>query len=276
MGIISNSPPERSVAAVTTMPFYFRHFYDSMTFSSHYNSINSAVSFVNQVYMYNFPASAISTPDYPIAVDSITSLRHCQADIDTPCNSTQGCGGFTSHHRDIGSIANSLNAWRTRTYGTDNENMGQIVVLWTDYEEGAYCYYHYDEDRDAYVHEECSYLAVVYDHRPVIHIMDIATSNSNHKIAHMGILLAHELVHCIGLDDVYDDDSPNHLSDGTMTCMMDYFVDQRIQNGSIVYPALEFRNRIVANYETAFCDVCAVSIENLLFEWIETYNYYFD
>lgn len=276
LGIDAGYMQIRTNSAVSSMPFVFRHLYDSETFTSMKNYVNSAVSLVNQIYSFNFPATTLSSTDYPISVDNYSGLNDCFTDTEMPCLPSLGCGSYVEHHKDIANISDNLYAWRTRNYGTNNENVGQIVVLWTNYEPGVYCYYHIDGITNSYVHEYPSSLACVFDNRPVIHIMNIATTNSSHYASHMGILLAHELTHCIGHDDQYDsEEGAIHAHDDTMNCIMDYFVDEAVdEDGNIIYPAVEFRNRIVANYNVAFCSTCDASLRNLIDDWISAYSDY--
>ena len=273
LGVALSNYQVRDSLSVTSMPFVFRHFYDSASFSTKTSYINSAVSLVNHICMFNFPALAASTTDYPISVDLYSGLDNCPTGVDRPCLAGLGCGGHAGHHKDIENISDNLFSWRTRNYGAGNENMGHIVVLWTDYDGGIFCHYHEDLENGGYVHDYLYSLGNVSYGRPVIQIMNICTSNSSHYTPHMGILLAHELTHCIGLVDQYEDSlSAVHGPDDTMNCIMDYFVDRTTENGRTIYPAVEFRNRFVANYDLAFCDNCDAQLTNLLQDWIYAYN----
>ena len=273
LGTFPSDSQIRSSLQVTSMPFVFRHFYDSATFSSKTSYINSAVSLVNHICMFNFPALATSTTDYPISVDYCSGLNNCPTGLERPCLASWSCGGNVDHHKDIENISDNLLAWRTRNYGRDNENMGHIVVLWTDYDGGIFCHYHKDLDSGIYVHEYLDSLGNVSYGRPVIQIMNICTSNSSHYTPHMGILLAHELAHSIGLVDQYEPSSSAvHGPGNTMNCIMDYFADQAIEDGRTVYPAVEFRNRFVTDYDLAFCDNCDEQLTNFLQDWIYVYN----
>lgn len=243
----------------TSLPCIFRHFYDARTFSGKIGSIPSAMVFTNLVYSSNFPISCASSTAYPVAQDNITSLRHCQADIDTPCNSTQGCGSYSAHHRDIKSISNSLYAWQQRNYGEQREDLGDIVVLWTDYEDGAYCYYYYPDFGGTYQHDSVSYLGCVYDHRPVIHIMDICESTPAKRIPHMSLILAHEFAHCLGAEDEYYGDPPlEHTGGNVFNCVVRTFNETY---------AVSFYESIMDGATAPFCGPCRASIANGIENW---------
>ena len=252
------------MAAVTTMPFYFRHFYDNATFSAQATLITSTVTFLNQTYGALFSAT-FNNAGSP-SVDNISGLANCATDIETCCSHVQGCGYNTEHHKDIGRIASALEGWRGRNYGSDLYR-GYIVVLWTDYEPYVYCEYFYNPNTVSYVHRVVGSLAEVFNFNRAIHILNIDDYTPSLRIAHMSILLAHETAHTLGASDQYGEEF--HEYDDKWECMLDYFYSEDSA-------ALFFYNAVKLNPEKAFCDVCKASIESGIDFALDDYNYALD
>lgn len=103
--------------------------------------------------------------------------------------------------------------------------------------------------------------AVVLNHNPVIHIMNISDSTTNQRIPHMSILLAHELAHCFGAEDVYSQVTPTeHKSNLGWNCLVGSMYTAN--NASVAY-----YDDLVAGNAEPFCDACRSAIESGLYYW---------
>ena len=246
----------------TAVQIRIRNFYDTITFSSARNCIDDAIEFANTVYGELF--SIAITRHGNISADTITDLTDCLLADEAPCRTASGCGHERDHHKDIGRIADDLYEWHSENYTDDEENNRSVTVLWTSYE-GVYC--EYVCVNDSWTHHYRNYGAVVFGYRPVIHIMDIATGTESRYAAHMSFLLAHELTHCHGYDDVYDNDNiannSCHEYDSSYECLMDYF--------DVMLLSTTTANTIYDNWrrtpENAFCSECQEELQFWLDGW---------
>ena len=244
----------------TLTEFYFRHLYDPETFNLHRHYIVSAVSFVDQVYSAEFSVTFPNTG--PISEDTVTDISDCTMDMETPCLNAY-CGSYTSHHKDVKLISDTLLAWRRNSFSNSSYYDNYIVVLWTDRETGTYCYYHQSETGSGYVHEYKSSHACVISHRPVIHIMNIGDDTTAQRIPHMSLVLAHELAHCFGAEDLYSGQIPNeHKSDEGWRCLVGAWYTNN-------NAALNYYENLKKNYDSnpnndtetePFCDACRSAI----------------
>ena len=254
LGLNENSAVQGRLNATLT-EFYFRHLYDPETFNLHRHNIVSAVSFVDQVYSAEFSVTFPNTG--AISEDTVTDIYDCTMDMETPCLNAY-CGSYTSHHKDVKLISDTLLAWRRNSFSNSSAYDNYIVVLWTDRETGTYCYYHQSETGSGYVHEYKNSCACVISHRPVIHIMNIADDTTAQRIPHMSILLAHELAHCFGAEDEYNGERPaEHAADEVWGCLVDcIFTDD---NASV-----DYYNRVKNGQTEPFCDSCKGAISYTL------------
>ena len=257
LGISANANAQ-DLSRSTPMEFNFRHLYNAETVNLHRHYIASAVSFVDQLYSSKFSASFPSTG--PISQDTVSDLNYCPLDSDVPCRNSS-CGPYASHHRDVGVISNRLMNYRRNNFSNSSVYDSYIVVLWTDYDSTIYCYYHTPEGETAYIHEYVNWGACVIDHKPVIHIMNLSDSTTEQRIPHMSLLLAHELAHCFGAEDIYNNERPvEHRADGVWNCIVDCL---ETANGSSV----EFYEDILYGDKEPFCNACRSAIDNGIDYW---------
>lgn len=80
--------------------------------------------------------------------------------------------------------------------------------------------------------------------------MDPMASNANGYTAHLSFLLAHELVHHMGFDDVYN--TGNHEDDDKYVCLMDYFDAPHLSSSEIFM----LYQKWLRDPKEAFCDDC--------------------
>lgn len=193
-------------------------------------------------------------------MDNVTEISDCTMGEDTPCLNAY-CGPNSTHHKEVSKISRQLMRWREQNITGESVKDYYIVTLWTDREYGTYCYYHWSDSADAYIHEYMNSYAVVMNHNPAIHILNIADTTTEQRIPHMSILLAHELAHCFGACDLYlNQRPPEHQNDGEWQCLVDIF---ETENDA----AIDFYNGILAGTVDPFCDYCKDAIESGLFYW---------
>ena len=118
----------------------------------------------------------------------------------------------------------------------------------------------HEDSPSVYVHEYYAAYAVVFDHKPVIHILSLGATASQ-RSAHMSLLLAHETAHCFGAEDTYGMETPvEHRADGVWRCLVDCF---EMSGGSSV----SFYNNILNGSADAFCDACRSAIASGIRYW---------
>ena len=188
-------------------------FYDA---SFSYNTttqgyINDAVDFLNTIYndfylRFENGGDAQSYASLNFETNPHTSTGACTYD---------GCGELCKdHHNNIHRIAGDLydNCW----------SRNSVVVLWSDSSSHIYC------SGDLW-HETTSALALVtlvnnagvFVPQPIVQILNLDTDDECAIQNLMAVLLAHEIAHTLGLQEVYNGDygdSTAHNVD--MTCIM--------------------------------------------------------
>ena len=186
---------------------YMDNYYDSTIVGNtvYQALIPTAVECANKVF-YNLAQVGIVSSGSALAY--LTGLAdQCPAGVNVPCSDdTCSTGLFdiclTSHHKNGLAISNDIDNNISRA---DNH----VVTLWTHRDSYVYCK---SDPGHTLVHS----LAMVYNHRPIVHFMHAADNPNNDWTdldilnqfeANMGNTLAHELVHTFGMDDVYDDSS---------------------------------------------------------------------
>jgi hypothetical protein len=249
---------QRTAASSVLREFYFRHFYDPETFNLHRHYIVSAAAFVDRVYSSEFSVTFPSTG--MISADNITEINDCSMDEITPCLSAY-CGPNSTHHKDVARIARQMLLWKEQNITGETVKDNYIVTLWTDREYGTYCYYHIPNSSNSYVHEYLGAFACVLNHQPFIHILNIADETTEQRIPHMSIILAHELAHCFGAEDIYGQGRhPAHQDDQNWQCLVD-----------IVYTvndaAVNFYTAVQNGAAEPFCVQCQSAIRTGLLYW---------
>ena len=158
-------------------------------------------------------------------------------------------------------------------YNNTLRENSHIYVMWTNRTEGANCKITTEDgetthtilyDNASVLEQNGQFLPVIYVNRipEAITAPDYDTSIEYQGIA-MRLILTHELVHTLGMSDVYDDTS--HCSDGS-NCIMNRLQTQN-DNSEDYY--ITFYNDIIdylneESNESPFCEDCTAGIEELL------------
>lgn len=238
--------------------FVFKNLYDPNTFSgTRWAYIGNSVAFTSYIYSQLFDIS-FELFSAPIQ-DTYSGINNCAYEYHEPCSFTSICGGVANHHKDIGRIANEL-------YSRVSRAANGITVLWTDFEGEGYCWYKQNDISLQMEHLYVSYCGIVFNHRPVVHIMNLFSSETAQIRSVMGLLLAHETAHCFGLDDVYDQ-GWEHNDDGTWNCVMDYIDTYGTR-------AVDFYDSIMEDAENAFCESCRSAMEDKFYTGEYNSNWY--
>ena len=212
----------------------FVHYYDSTFAYTSY--IPAAVTFVNKAYSDQFGLQFSSSGDPAEWTNEEMNRYICE-------NDGTECLMGTSTHIHSGLVADALYAKQRAA--------NQISVLWTD-RPGKYCYHGSGEC------EIESFSAIVYDHRPAIHIwktseFSLSLVGYDQIQAYMGIVLTHETAHTLGMNDVYFD---GHDITGGWHCVMEK-VDWNFNCTNEDYMNLtEFYEAVLQGYAKAFCGTC--------------------
>lgn len=228
------------------------NYYDN-SFSGYNNGaligyIDDAVSFANAIYAKNFGISIFMDGD----ARPYTMYTGCQTDANEPCDPLL-CGSTCSEHH-----KNAYRIWENLMTTDLNRELNHIYILWSNRDEGVFC----DEN-----HELVNSYARVYrtseiegETQQIIQVFNIpyfTTSIPTYYLTReisMKLILSHEIAHCIGMRDVYDDTSGYHNTlDGEMTCLMDAFCE---------YDALDFYNSVTNGTINLFCPNCKNKLSN--------------
>lgn len=203
--------------------------------------IDDAVNFVNIAYQKQFSISFSSSTNPYYRAEAITD--DCPLPFYESCHNDDQCGDScnASHHKNLYRISNHI---YSSTIPQDH-----VVVFWTDRDFESYCLdgmYAMDEDTVMY--------ALVYQHRPVIHMMTIEDDTSGRMYC-MANNLAHEFAHTLGMEDYYNDTAH---SDGDWHCVMDKYDSNDIDGLRICY------QNVLNGNTNLFCSSCETQIDALL------------
>ena len=185
--------------------------------------IDEAVTFLNTVYKDDFYLNFVMAGE---ASQYTNAVDECPYGASGAC-SESGCGSdCIQHHKNTVSIAHEL------YYGYWAQN--RVVVMWSNSPLNTFCY------DDSGNHNTHSCFGLNYSVRngnsdfepiPVIQILtinnfslgsDYGTSSIE---AYMATVLAHEIAHTLGLQEVYDNaysDGEDHAGEEGMQCIMEY------------------------------------------------------
>ena len=191
-----------------------KNYYDSTIAGTDLiNKIDAAVAFLNDVYNDEFYLyfEMDGIPQYY----SQAGIDICPYGAERDCYCpfwpfAEDCGADCSiHHKNVHRIANELyeNAWERNC----------VVVMWSNSPYGTFCY-----EQDDGTHTALNALGVTtlieengeYIHQPIIQMLNInRIENPNldgiegyDDVMLMSIVLAHEVAHTLGLDEIYTND----------------------------------------------------------------------
>ena len=209
----------------------YTNYYDSIFHSSLIADIPYANIFSQVMYAKYFNVGLNTTgtsSSYPTIIDN------CPRGVALPCNHSSCGTSCTSHHKNIINVSDQI------YYGARDSDY--IYVLWTNRLHGTYCLY--DQNISGA-------LAVVYDHRPVIHFMNLAVGSSYVQEICMAITLMHETAHVFGMGEVYTN-SGHDIANDTI-CIMEQF---DIQTAATFYYA------VLDEQIPPFCDSCMEAMQS--------------
>ncbi|MBE6639789.1 MAG: hypothetical protein E7616_10180 [Ruminococcaceae bacterium] len=218
------------------------------------NYISDANEFANTVFTRCFGVS-FRMDGSAQQNNSIIADSECSQGLNSPCT-TDACGDdcSTEHHKNGFVISNAI-------YNAPREN-NHVYVMWTHRPRNTYC------DEDNGIHNLVnSWIAVVYQKRPVIHFMNIYSYSSNsqevleQQQACMTLILAHETAHTFGMNDVYD--NAGHDVSGAYVCIMEKF------DANCAY---DYYIDIKDGYEEPFCASCLATMQELVPQKLHHHN----
>ena len=246
------------IASIETI--YVKNYYDSTVAGNTevIQNISIAVGFLDIVYRDEFNLRFVmngSPEQYNDAAVDICDngdRHYCTYSNETNCSAL-----CTGHHKNVHRIANELYPSVSNT----------VVVMWSNCKEGIYC-----ESLDGvHITKEIELALVTFEevgnmrmHAPVVQFLTI---NQNQLIrdygsddVFMAIILAHEIAHTLGVNDVYNNsyypDVTVHTNYASVQCIMAYFDQANAEN---FYQSIQ-------NGTSAFCTDC---IELLHSEMVE-------
>lgn len=196
--------------------------------------IDDANEIVNDIFSKYFHVEIVMDG---LANQFATSADNCPRSMVQSC-SDEICGAncYLDHHRNIYSISNQI-------YYSGIENH-HIYTLWTH--RLGYCVH--DENNNHVPIQNV--LGVVIDYRPVIHIFAVQSNEELSARECMTLTLLHEIVHTLGVPDVYD--QPGHTYPGESNCIMS---------------GIDSYGTVFLNSDTnPFCESCQKMIYNRLNE----------
>ena len=209
----------------------YTNYHDSIFHSSLIADIPLANVFSQVMFAKYFNVGLNTTGTsslYPTIIDD------CPRGVALPCNNSSCGSSCESHHKNIVNISDQI------YYGARESD--HIYVLWTDRLHGTYCL----DEQNIY-----GALAVVYNHRPVIHFMNLAVGSSSVQEIFMAITLMHETAHVFGMGEAYNN-SGHDIVNGTR-CVMEQF---DVQTASAFY------YDVVDGQLAPFCNSCIVVMQS--------------
>ena len=229
---------------------------DSTISDEIYNDISGAVNFLNEIYDAYFLHFVSDGAPY---LDPWAAVDNCPHGNEIDCDND--CGDLCdNHHFNVNRIAEDLyeRFWRKNA----------VVVMWSNSPFNVFCW----------CYERAGTLGgIVHSHQPLgayavqslsknsdgelipmpvvqmININNGVTFGENcTQLQLMAIVLAHEVAHTLGLEEMYDNpDYPDHDgADTKMLCIMEAIRDENRDHLSTFY------QQIMLDGVTAFCSTC--------------------
>ena len=198
-------------------------------------SISTANIFSNLVYARYFHVGLFMDGQ---ANKYATKADQCTTGTNVDCSLTI-CGEncYRYHHKNVSAMIRRL-------YFSPREN-DHIYILWTDRVDGTYCGVSMASGHTTFQNT----LALVHiSYRPIILFLTI-TDSLTEMPAYMSIILAHETMHSLKMEDVYDNDG--HDKEGETACVMERY------DSSTAYA---FYLDVLAGIKMPFCDSCSEAV----------------
>ena len=112
-------------------------------------------------------------------------------------------------------------------------------------------------------------MACVYEHRPVIQFLKIPDGDSGTAVvdketACMALLLVHEIVHTLGIDDVYED--PEHVKNDESCIMRGLYEENAIAVYTEIINDISNNNFDGNTSSPLFCSLCHEKVSTYTFD----------
>lgn len=162
----------------------------------------------------------------------------------TTCTNSNCCGSNEHHNKDVANMNNRL-----ITYFAPKENT--IFVSWMNRANNTLCSYYNGE------HEMVTWYGVVYGRSQYIHMLK-SESVSNYS-AFYSLVLAHEVTHCMGVGDQYDNEGHDTLIG--FKCIMERFDSTLFISMGGIYNYIDFYNNILNETVEPYCESCHTLVD---------------
>ncbi len=202
-------------------------------------AMSDLLDFLNHIYNDEFN---IGFTDGGICELDSYPTSECPYGNYSGCIPGNGCSMIcTNHHKNISHITDAM---------LQDSGPNEIHVLWSNCESGVYC----TEENGVHTVFSSGTNAVVYNFSNAIIFQRMQYFYDGGYLKYMSLILAHEIVHTFGMEDVYGlehDDLDQYI------CIMDYYDHPKAEN---FYESIEEATSNAAN--VAFCDSCLLELHN--------------
>jgi len=239
---INGSEYSVGFALTVCKTIFVNNYYDStLENNSALNYIEEAFNFANAIYGNLFNLQFVCINDTTLMTNA--PADSCPAGPNVHCTPRWCASMPYNHHKNVIKISRVQNASIPDDY---------VHILWCNSPDGVYC----NTNEHASV---CSTLngtyGMVVDYTPFIHMLQLDNTDIQ---AHMGMTLAHELSHTLGLSDVSANDRYVHDGiDGDYSCLMELHQSTAMSR---------FYNSTMARPYRAFCDTCYETLYELVMQ----------
>ena len=254
-----DNPSERYEWYIVGKVISMVNYYDS-TFaadSALVGYIDDAVSFANTIYSKYFGIGFYIDGNPLFRSDAIADTCS-QHDKNAPCTEATCGSNHANHHKNIVKIANQLN------YNREDDH---IYIMWAhrEYNDGviksSYCKldnnknHIYAQVLGGVPKDESDGLCL-----PIITVLKILGAEETKKKC-MSLILAHEITHCLQMEDVYYDGLHYDGSYAIYTCFMDGMCNDSFTINS-------FYNNVLNGNTMPFCGACMIKMKRLSYNYI--------
>lgn len=212
------------------------------------NYIDDAVSFLNTVFgdyylSFIMDGTPLLYTSSPIALCENGANGPCSTNPLGNCYMDEDNRRCYYHHKNVHRISDTLR---------DNGEDSHVYVLWSHSSGANYCY----EANNTYEHTTFDGArAAVSRNTDAVVFFEIDHINDSYCLGSMSVLLAHEIVHTLGMDDVY---SEEHDGADDYQCIMEYV---QIDDLGDYFGRI---NDSANPKDTAFCSSCISALDDLI------------
>lgn len=228
--------------------FFIDNYYESsfLTDARLFPKISDSVHFISKGY-YDLFGVGFAVSGSPVLASNL-NIDECTIDINQICTDTM-CGTPCEeiHHKSRYRILNAVEGFARAT--------NHISVLWSDRLSSSYCVV----DSSTGIHRSTQAAAQASMETLATHIMGITGTDGKtieDMHAYMGLVLAHEIAHNIGLGEI-NVIVDNHEVTGDFCCAMEAF--EKTNNSH-----LELYENVLNGTAPLFCDYCQGLLETLI------------